>query len=139
MKVSDRTLTNYQALIAHQSDVSISKTVVTKSVGRFTAENSLISAMALLCVIAATHYVIVPEIRKELYHDAEESTQGASTMFKLMQKVHNDAPLFVVRPELIFSTDDTVQYAFEGKGVKKDSFRLVATTAQKNTGTRSKC
>ena len=43
------TLRNYMATIAYSDGVSICTSVVPKTRTRFTAENSLISAMALLC------------------------------------------------------------------------------------------
>ena len=62
-----RTVSNYCAFLAHQSRLSLSKTVITKTFGRYTAENSLISAMVLLCVIAATHCFVVPEYDADMY------------------------------------------------------------------------
>ena len=46
--------------------------------------------------------------------------------------------IFPIRPDLTLSTDDTVQYIFEGKGEAQDSFRLVASKALEKAGTRSK-
>ena len=36
------------------------------------------------------------------------------------------------------STDDTVQYIFEGKGEKDEPYRLVSSQSQKEAGTRAK-
>ena len=87
--------------------------------------------MTLLCVIAATHYIVIPEIRKDICGEVKESTEGVAMLFKMMQKIHNGTPLFVIPPELLFSTDDTVQYIFERKGIKKDRFRLASAMSQK--------
>ena len=106
--------------------------------GRYTAENSLISAMALLCVIAATHCFVVPEYNPDMYREISEASEGVKILFDVLQHVHDNAPLFFVRPELIFSTDDTVQYIFEGKGVEKEKFVLVSTKSQQQSGTRAK-
>ena len=54
MKVDPKTLTNYCALLAHKTGVSLCNEAITKTAGRYTAENILISAVALLCVVAAT-------------------------------------------------------------------------------------
>ena len=56
----------------------------------------------------------------------------------MISKVNGDLPIRPVRPELIFSTDDTVNYIFEGKGTVNDCFRLVGTKALQSGGTRSK-
>ena len=49
-----------------------------------------------------------------------------------MQQVYRNAPLFVVYPKLIFSTNNTVKYIFEGKVIKQDQFRLVSNTSQQH-------
>ena len=43
-----------------------------------------------------------------------------------------------MNPELLFSTDDTAHYIFEGKGVQQDIFRLVGNKSLKNSRTRAK-
>ena len=63
-----KTLSNYSALIANNPIVSICSSVVPKTNTRYTAENSLISSMAFLCVIALTHY----DIATEIDHDIEK-------------------------------------------------------------------
>ena len=50
------TLRNYAALISSKNNISITTSEISKTFTRYTSENSLISAMALLCVISATHY-----------------------------------------------------------------------------------
>jgi len=47
-----KTLANYGTLLAYQSGLSICKEVIAKTSGRHTVENSLISAMVLLCTVA---------------------------------------------------------------------------------------
>ena len=41
-------------------------------------------------------------------------------------KVHRNLPIFVAHPHLVMSSDDTVQYIFEGKGEKDEPYRLVS-------------
>ena len=103
--------------MAYQSGISIAKDVVTKTSGCYTAENSLISAMALLCVIASTHFITVPDIQREIYREVGETSEGVRKLFDIITKFYNDSPIFVAHPELVLSTDDTVQYIFECKGV----------------------
>ena len=132
------TINSYASLIASQAGVSINNTTISKTYGRYTAENSLISAMALLCVIAWTHFVPVLEMNSQMYHELKVAPEGVKLLFDLVSKVHNDAPLTIVYTELIFPTDDTIQYIFEGKGEKKDRFSLVSSKSQKQSGTRAK-
>ena len=56
------TLTNYQALLACREGASVCTSVTPKTQTRYSAEILLISAMTLLCCVAATHYnVVTPE------------------------------------------------------------------------------
>ena len=135
---SRMTLTNYCALVAHEKGVSITDTVIKNTSTRYTAENSLISAMALLSVVACTHYMPAVEWQKDIEEEMKNASDGVLKLFKIMQKFYNNAPLTIVNPALLFSTDDTVQFIFEGKGVGVDQFRLVSSKCLKGSGTRSK-
>ena len=44
-------------------------------------------------------------------------------------------PVFPIKPQYIFSSDDTVVYTYEGKGKESDVFRLVARKALNVAGT----
>jgi len=44
----------------------------------------------------------------------------------MISTFHNDSPIIVVHHELVLSTDDTVQYIFEGKGESKEQFSFFA-------------
>ena len=131
-------LSNYMALLATQPGINICKQVIDKTKSRYTAENSLISAMALLCVVAATHIFVVPKMISDIYHGIKECSKGVRLLFDMVSKVHGNLPLFVAHPDLVFSTDDTVQYIFEGKGVAKEKYRLVSSNTTKSSGTRAK-
>ena len=68
---SRTTLNNYKALIVAKSDViTTSNTEIGKSNSRYISENSLISSVALLLVVSATHYIVVEEedhdVRKDM-------------------------------------------------------------------------
>ena len=143
MRPCKGTLINYQAVIASMDNVSICTSVVPKTRTRYSAENSLISAMALVCVVAATHYDVCTEVQTEhervMNMNPLEVPPGVRMLYRMVGQAYgNDVPIIPVRPEMILSTDDTVQYIFEGKGVGTDLFRLVASKALKKAGTRSK-
>lgn len=96
------------------------------------------SAMALWCVIASTHSVPVLEINSQMYHELKDASEGVIIFFHLVSKLHDNAPLAIVYPELVFSTDDTVQCIFEGKGDSTESFSLVSCKSRRQPGKRSK-
>ena len=137
-KMKRTSVSNYMALIAHQPGISICRKVIDKTTSRYTAENSLISAMSLLCIIAATHFMVVPHMISDIYNEVKECAKGVRTLFDMVCKVHNNLPIFVAHPHLVMSSDDTVQYIFEGKGEKDEPYRLVSSQSQKEAGTRAK-
>ena len=137
------TIINYKGLISSTNGVSMCTNTTPKTRTRYTAENSLISAMALLCVIATTHYDVAScekefEIEKLVRHN--NVPDGVSLLYKLISKAYGkNVPLIPVEPSRITSTDDTTNYIYEGRsGGDEGNFRLVASQALENAGTRSK-
>ena len=64
---SETSLRNYKALLyCTQPNISIKATSISKTNSRYTAENSLISAMAFALVVATTHYMITYNESKEM-------------------------------------------------------------------------
>ena len=89
-------------MIACRPGVSICNKTVSKTFGRYTAENSLISAMALLCVVASTHFWPTTLIDCDLYRDAKATYDGVKLWFDLVSKVYHNAPICLVYPDLGF-------------------------------------
>ena len=67
-----------------------------------------------------------------------DAPDGVKLLYKLVSEVYGNLPIFAVKPELLFSTNDTVNYIYEGKGKQKYVFRLVASISFKKAGTRSR-
>ena len=122
---------NYSSLIASQTGIGITNTTIQKNCGRYTSENSLISAMALFFVIALTHFVPVLKLDSHVYHELKDAPDGVRFLFDLVSKLHNNAPIEIEYPELLLSTDDTLQYIFGGKGETNEAFVLVLSKYQK--------
>ena len=134
-----KTFTNYQALLAGSDGISICQSVTPKTQTRYTAENSLISAMCLVMVVAATHYDVTTTKNISLNKNILRAPEGVKILYDMIcNHYEKNMPISNIRPELILSTDDTVNYIFEGKGTKEQSFRLVASKALEKAGTRSK-
>ena len=140
MKPSRTTLSNYSAVLANTDGVSICITVISKSRTRYTAENSLISAMALICVVVATHFDISSDVSMDINNKViKTASKGVQMLFNMVTKFYGKTvPILAVIPEYVFSTDNTVQFIHEGKGDTKDVFRLVGSNSIKTSGTRSK-
>ena len=56
-----QSIRNWRAVLANEETVSICTSATPKTTTRYTAENSLISAMAFLCIVANIHYNISAE------------------------------------------------------------------------------
>ena len=141
MNLSKTTLRNYQSVIGSKEGVSICTAVAPKTRTRYSSENSLISAMVLVLVVACTHYDISSDMCLNVGKNMLKSdvSDGVKMLYKMVCEAYgNDVPILPVRPELILSTDDTVQYIFEGKGELNNLFRLVSSKAILKAGTRSK-
>ena len=52
--------------------------------------------------------------------------EGVSLLHKLVYNLYNNFHILPVKLELMFSTDDTVNYIYDGLGNDNDEFRLVA-------------
>ena len=121
------TLHNYAALIASKSNISITIWEIPNICTPYTADKSLISAVALLCVISDTHYEVVSEKSRNVEKEIRKSSIGVKKLHKVVTKIYSNLPVFPIRPTLIISTDDTVNCIFSLKGSDNGSFRLVAS------------
>ena len=129
---------NYKAVLVSQFSVSITTTAISKTNNRYIAENSLISAMAFLIIVANTHFILANEENDEIRKDMKDATVGVKMLYSMVSKAHGNWPVIPIKIQYIYSSDDTVIYAFENKGKDNDLFRLVSSKDLKDTGTRSK-
>ena len=72
--------------------------------------------MALLLVITAAHYIIVEQESHSvrLYMQNESTATGVKILYNMTSKAYVKLPIVPVKPQYIFSTDDTVVYVLEG-------------------------
>ena len=140
---SATSIRNYKSLIAAQPGVSVARTAVIKSPTRYTAENSLRSAMSFILTTAATHFTLSTQINPDVYKDIKRSdavSESSKFLFDQISKVHNNRPLQPVRRAYVMSTDDTTEFVFQGQGsnLSKAEFVLVSSKALATSGTRAK-
>ena len=116
MKPSHTTINNYKAMLATSEGVSICSSTISKTNTRYTAENSLISSMALICTVAASHFDVSTDINLSEPKNISKATDGAQKLYKMVfDTVGKNVPVMVVKPEYVLTTDDTVQFIFDGK------------------------
>ena len=94
--------------------------MISKTRIQYTTGNSLISAMALICVVSATHFDISTDFQRKVENDMKVADEGVSLFYKLVSKLYNNSPILPVKPELLFSTEDTVNYIYDGLDNDKD-------------------
>ena len=124
-RLKPSTLRNYTTEIAMNHSMSLMQTSIAKTSTRYAAERSIRGSISYLFVIAVTHFIPAFEeecdIRKELKGMSKETRQ----LYDLITDSRGGIPVYVVRPELITSTDDSTVYIFLGHSSKPDVFSLV--------------
>jgi hypothetical protein len=69
-----------------------------------------------------------PQVHKEI----NNPTSGAQKLFKMVEKAHGNVLTFPIKPQYNLSTDNTVNYIFEGKGTSKGQFQLAGASLNKS-------
>ena len=81
-----KTLHNYAALNAIKKNIYITTSAILKTCTLYTAENSLIFAMALLYVISDTQYGVVSETSSDVDKEIRKSSIGVNKLRKVVLK-----------------------------------------------------
>lgn len=105
------TLKNSMARLACNTEVTVSCKVVAKTNRRHIADHSLNNAVTFVMIIAANHYIIGKECPLDRWNKMSE---GAKLLLDLVSEANDGLPVCPIKPQYCFSTDDTVQYVFEG-------------------------
>ena len=135
-KLKDSTLRNYATQIAIQPNISLVTSTVSKTNGRYAAERSWHAAIALLALIARTHYVKVPKESEDVRKDMQTLPKSTTLLYDLVTQSAG-VPVVPIHPMLITSTDEQTEFIFEGAKSSSEPFRLVSTRSLQNHGTYS--
>jgi hypothetical protein len=134
--VDRRTVRKYTALLADQTNMSISQSCIMKTTTRNAAKHSLRRPICNLALIAYTHFIPVsnedPALRAEL-KKLPKSTQRLVDAVSASWGTH----IVPVHPELIISTDDTTEYIFEGTKDVAPKFVLATKSSILKRGTNA--
>ncbi|KAL7552482.1 hypothetical protein ACHAWF_015738 [Thalassiosira exigua] len=134
--VSSKTADNYAALLANEGNISIAKSTVAKTNTRFAAENSLRGSVSNVALIGSTHCIPVEKPDPDIAAELKTLPHATRMMVELVSHAWG-CNVYPVRPEYIFSTDDTTEYIFEGTASKKPRFVLVSKSTIRKAGTDS--
>ena len=135
--VDRKTVKNYTALLADQTNMSISQSCIIKTTTRNAAEHSLHGPICNLALIAFTHFIPVsnkdPDLRRAELQMLPKSTEQLVDAVPASWGAH----IVPVRPELIISTDDTTEYIFEGTKNVAPKFVLATKFSILKSGTNA--
>ena len=91
MKSIHTTLNNYSAVLDTTDGISITESYVSKTNSRYTSEKSLISSMALVCVVATTHSMISSDVNMGIQHSIKQASDGAQKLDDIVCKAHGNS------------------------------------------------
>lgn len=134
---SPTTLNNYRVEFCSQANISIVGSSIKKSLTRFAAEHSIRGSVLNAAIMAAFHFITVDTEDLEIRNEIKRLDPEIGILYNLASKALGDLPVRPVKPELIFSTDDTTVFIYEGKQNKKDKWSMVTKSSLAGSGTKS--
>jgi hypothetical protein len=138
MKFNPTTVNNYMALFANKGGISLTEKSIAKTNARWTAEHSSIGTMALVIVVATTHFYVVATEDTEWRQFLSTLPEDSKLLYNMVSDFHGGKPVRVRSPHLITNQDDETEFICKGKQEDKSSrIGLVATTALKTQSTLS--
>eukprot|EP00985_Skeletonema_marinoi_P025838 scaffold19360_cov223-Skeletonema_marinoi.AAC.1 len=136
-EISRGTVDNYRVQIANNANVSLTQKTVIKSTTRATAESSIRAVLSLLTVIASSHFIPVDEECPEIKSQLRDADDKCRLLYDMVVEALGGVSVYPVKPEYIYSTDDTTCYIFEGKVNGKDKWTLVSNDSIRKSGTKA--
>ncbi len=116
---------NYSALLADEGNILISHSYTSKSNTWYAAENSIRGSIATLGVIATTHFITVDQEDKNICAELKSLPETTHKLYDIVTDFFG-TPAYPVQPWLLYSTDDTTEYIYDG--TKKAYVPYVLTT-----------
>jgi hypothetical protein len=138
MKFNVTTIKNYMALFANKAGICLNKNSIAKTNAPWTAEHSSIRTMALIIVVACTHFYVVISDDTEWHQFLGTQPEESKLLYKMVSDCHGGKPVRVRRPHLITNQDNEIEFICKGRQEDKSScVGLMATTALKMQSTLS--
>jgi hypothetical protein len=111
--ISRWTVKNYTAMLAKESNIAILQSYISKSKSRYAAENSIHGSVATLGVITTTHFITIDKENDDIRAKIKSLPAATRKMHDMVTDYFGSA-VYPVEPYLVYSTDDTTEYIFEG-------------------------
>jgi hypothetical protein len=111
---------------------------IAKTNARWTAEHSSIVTMALIIVVASTHFYVVADEDIEWRQFLSVLPEDSKLLYNMVSDFHGGKPVCVRKPQLITNQDDQTEFICKGTQINKSAcVRLVASTTLKTQSTLS--
>jgi hypothetical protein len=138
--ICDSTVRNYSALLADEGSIAISQSYISKSITHYAAENSIRGSIATLGVVAAKHFIPVKEENADIYAELKSLPAATWKLYNMATDIFG-AAVYPVEPYLLYSTDNTTEYIFEGTQKKFVHYVLAtkSSIAKRGTNVVYKC
>jgi hypothetical protein len=84
-------------------------------------------------IVAANHYILGMECPASL---RDKMSEGARLLMDLVSKANRGIPVCPIKPQYLFSMDDTVQYVYEGESEEQKADFFISSKkslAEKDT------
>jgi hypothetical protein len=120
-----------------QRGASIVDNTISKTETRSTNEKSERGPISIVGIVGATQFEVMDEEDRELNSQLANASFQTRALYELVRRARGGAPIWAIRPQLLFSTDDTTAYIFDGKADKKGKWVFASERAIKNRGTQS--
>ena len=117
--------------------LSLTQTATAKTNTRVAADNTIRGSVTHLALIAATHFVEVNTDDLVVRNHLKQLPEQTKMIYNMMVDCCKGVPVFPVHPELIFSTDESTQFVYEGYRGEEEQFRLVTKSSCKDKGTNA--
>ena len=132
------TLNNYTSTLARAGGISLANESIAKTNNRWTAERSAMGTMALIIVVAMTHFYVVPEEDVAWREEIRDFDDDTRELYDMVCDFHGGKPVRCRPSHDIFNQDDQTEYITLGKQPKKSSkCGLVATSSLQSSGTHA--
>jgi hypothetical protein len=125
---------NYSALLADEGNIAISQSYISKSNTCYAAENSIRGSIATLGVIAATHFISVEEEDADIHAKMKTLPKSTRKLYDIVIDYLGTA-VYPVKPYMLYSTDNTTEYIFEGTKKVFTPYVLTTKTSISKQGT----
>ena len=93
--------------------------------------------MNFAIIVAHSHFIPVSAPCKKVERDMEKADIGVRILVEMVSQAWG-TPLIPVKPQYVFSPDDTMVYIYEGKANKQGTLCFVLTKSLKAAGNHSK-